>query len=121
MQGGTGAYAMNQNQRLIINHQMKGQGSHTLSLTGDLDVSTAPTLRKFIDRMIREGNVNLTLDLSKLSYLDSSGYVAIVDATRKTKATSGRLDVANMPRWMTEFFDLSVLDGENRSREIDAG
>jgi anti-sigma B factor antagonist len=98
------------NTKLTINHLSDNEDVHTVTLSGDLDVSTAPILRKFIEGMIREGNVKLTLDLSKLSYLDSSGYVAIVDATRKTKATAGKLDVANMPQWMSDFFDLSVLE-----------
>jgi len=101
---------MNPNGRLIIDHEPGDEDGHTLSLSGDLDVQTAPQLRVFIDRMIRQGKVNLTLDLSKLSYLDTSGYVAIVDATRLTRAGSGKLDLTNMPPWMTDFFDLSVLE-----------
>ena len=97
-------------EKLIIDHMPGEQDHHTLLLSGDLDIQTAPQLRKLIDRLIHEGNVNLILDLSRLSYLDSSGYGAIVDATRRTKATAGRLGLANMPAWMGDFFDLSVLD-----------
>lgn len=101
---------MNTNGKLVIDHSAAGENRYTLTLTGDLDVQTAPKLRRFINGMIREGKNNLILDLGNLSYLDSSGYGVIVDATRKTRATRGSLDIANMPSWIEEFFDLSVLE-----------
>jgi anti-anti-sigma factor len=100
---------MDTNGKLVIDHSQTDDNRCRLVLSGDLDIQTAPQLRKFIDRLIREGNINLTLDLGKLSYLDSSGYFAIVDATR---ATRGKVDIANLPNWMTEFFDMSVLDSQ---------
>jgi anti-sigma B factor antagonist len=101
---------MNPDGRLVINHSRGDQDTLTLVLSGDLDIKTAPKLRRFINKMIRAGNVNLRLDLSELSYLDSSGYGVLVDATRRTRATKGRLDLTNMPPWMVEFFDLSALE-----------
>lgn len=104
---------MDTNGKLVIDHSQIEGNQCKLELSGDLDIQTAPQLRKFIDRMIKEGNINLTLDLGKLSYLDSSGYFAIVDATRRTRATSGKLDLTNLPTWIHDFFDLSVLESKS--------
>jgi anti-sigma B factor antagonist len=115
---------MNLNGKLTISHSHEEMEGHTLELAGDLDVQTAPLLQRFIDRMIVEGKINLTLDLSRLSYLDSSGYGAIIDAGRRTKATSGKLDLANLPAWMSEFFDLTMLESsfgiESREKQEEA-
>ena len=81
-----------------------------LILSGDLDVRTAPILRNFIDKAINNGDVNLHLDLSKLSYLDSSGYVALVEANRRTRATSGSLSLTKLPQHLRDFFDMTVLE-----------
>ena len=96
--------------KLIINHSQEEEDSLVLFLSGDLDVQTAPQLKRFIDRMIGEGAVNMKLDLSRLSYLDSSGYIVLINATRSARGTRCRLNLTNMPPWMTEFFDLSALE-----------
>ena len=102
--------AVNPDEKLTINESREGKDILTLEISGDLDIKTAPKLKRFIDRMIQSGEVNLRLDLSMLSYLDSSGYGVLVDATRRTRATQGRLDLTNLPPWMTDFFDLSALE-----------
>jgi anti-sigma B factor antagonist len=95
---------------LIINHTTDEEDNLTLILAGDLDIQTAPQLRNFIDRLVREGALKVRLDLSQLSYLDSSGYGALVDATRMARSTECNVDFANLPAWITEFFDLSALE-----------
>lgn len=101
---------MNREEKLIINHSRDDGDTVLLSLSGDLDVQTAQQLRNFIDKYIEEGNTNLKFDLSRLSYLDSSGYGVLVDASRRTRTTNGKIDLTNMPPWMTDFFDLSALE-----------
>lgn len=101
---------MEQNGKLTIDHSREEQDTLILTLSGDLDVKTAPQLRNFLDKLMQKGVINLKLDLSKLSYLDSSGYGVLVDASRRTRSTKGRLDLENLPPWMTEFFDLSALE-----------
>ncbi len=101
---------MNPNGKLIINHTTDDENNNILIISGDLDIQTAPQLRRFIDEKIKEGTENLRLDLSQLSYLDSSGYGVLFDATRSTNNARCRLNTSSMPPWMTDFFDMSVLD-----------
>jgi anti-anti-sigma factor len=101
---------MNSKGKLIINQARDEGDTIILVLKGDLDIQTAPQLRRFIDSVTREGDVNLKLDLSKLSYLDSSGYVALVDASRRTRGSQGSIDFTNMPPWLTDFFDMTALE-----------
>ncbi|MFH1676663.1 MAG: anti-sigma factor antagonist [bacterium] len=96
--------------KLNISHTIEGRDTLKLELSGDLDVSTAPQLKKFIDRLINEGNTNFKLDLSSLSYLDSSGYGVLVDATRKIGIGQGKVDFTNLPPWFSEFFDIAALE-----------
>ncbi|HEX9743828.1 MAG TPA: STAS domain-containing protein [bacterium] len=101
---------MNKDDKLTI-VRSGGEGEPIiLMLSGDLDVRTAPKLRNFVESVIREGNLDIKLDLSRLSYLDSSGYGALVDANRRTKSTQGNIILTNLPRWMSEFFDMVSLD-----------
>ncbi|MCX6646737.1 MAG: STAS domain-containing protein [bacterium] len=101
---------MNREEKLIINQSMDDRDTVILALSGDLDIQTAQQLRNFIDKHIQEGNTNIKFDLSKLCYLDSSGYGVLVDASRRTRIKQGKVDLANMPPWMTDFFDMSALE-----------
>ncbi len=101
---------MKRTEKLIISQTKDDGDTVILSLKGDLDIQTAPKLRNFIKKFLEDGNFNLKLDLSNLSYLDSSGYGALLDASRLTGITRSKIDFTNMPAWITEFFDISALE-----------
>jgi anti-sigma B factor antagonist len=101
---------MNTNERLKIDHINDEDDVTTVSLAGDLDIQTAPLLRNFMESVVTGKTVNLRLDLSRLSYLDSSGFIALVDATRRNRLAKSHVDLTNMPPWITDFFDMSALE-----------
>ncbi len=49
------------------------EGCHTLSLTGELDVVTAPILEAALETLSQQGAREIVLDLHELSFIDSSG------------------------------------------------
>jgi anti-anti-sigma factor len=48
-------------------------GGARLHLTGELDIATAPALEAAVDAALKRGAQRLLLDLSDLSFVDSSG------------------------------------------------
>jgi anti-sigma B factor antagonist len=55
---------------------------HTLVLTGELDMASAPALEGMLQELCEGGAQELVVDLSRLTFMDSSGLNAIL----KTKA-----------------------------------
>jgi anti-sigma B factor antagonist len=55
-------------------------GHHTLTLSGELDVAEAPSLESMITRLCVEGLKGISLDLSRLTFMDSSGLHAVLHA-----------------------------------------
>lgn len=53
-------------------------GCHTLSLVGELDAATAPTLQAAVEELCRAGAREVVLDLHELSFIDSSGLRVIL-------------------------------------------
>jgi anti-sigma B factor antagonist len=51
--------------------------SHTLKLTGELHLRSAPILEEELERLCEDGITNITLDLRELSYIDSIGMAVI--------------------------------------------
>jgi anti-anti-sigma factor len=57
---------------------MPGPGRVDARLIGDLDLANAPLVRDELVRMIGEGLTRLSIDLSDLTFLDSTGIAALV-------------------------------------------
>jgi anti-anti-sigma factor len=64
-----------------------------LALAGELDLATAPMLRLRL-RELREAKVKVQLDLSEVSFIDSSGAHAITDALHDARAAGQELQIA---------------------------
>ena len=62
-----------------------------LAVSGELDLATAHTLRDVIALQIARGNTRLHLDLSHVSFMDSSGVHALAWAQQRARQGGGRL------------------------------
>ncbi|WP_320066223.1 STAS domain-containing protein [Micromonospora sp. RTGN7] len=62
-----------------------------LRLAGELDVSTAPELIEALDRLAEEGERHLLVDLTDLTFCDSTGIAAFVRGDNRAAARGGWL------------------------------
>lgn len=60
-------------------------GASTLAVGGTLDISTAPRLEQEIERLSTTSH-DVVLDLSGVSFMDSSGLSVLISATRRAAA-----------------------------------
>lgn len=54
-----------------------------------LDAFNAPELRSEVDRLLAEGVVNFVLDLSDVTFLDSSGMAVMVSLLKRARQAQG--------------------------------
>jgi anti-anti-sigma factor len=54
--------------------------THRLTLSGELDLASAPLLEQQIERLCDEGATELLLDLSQLAFMDSTGLRVILNS-----------------------------------------
>ena len=71
-----------------------GEGLTVVKLLGELDLSTAPQLEECLEGLGPDG-ADVRLDLSGLSFCDSSGISAIVTAFKRVSKQGGRLSIAS--------------------------
>lgn len=64
-----------------------------LELDGALDALTAPELRPIFDKLVADKRKRVTVDLGKVTMLDSSGVGAIVSLYKRVKAEGGKVEV----------------------------
>lgn len=69
----------------------KTQGWYVIKVSGDLDLYSAPDLLKKTMDILQQNIKHLHIDLSRISYLDSSGVGTIIKTLQAAKAKSIRL------------------------------
>jgi len=88
---------------------VQADGHITARVTGEVDLATASDLRQRLEAVIDAGTGNLEIDLSGVTFLDSSGLLVLLAARQGLHDTSRRLTVLNPSRAVHRVFELSGL------------
>jgi anti-sigma B factor antagonist len=83
--------------------------SATVSISGELDVYTAPELRTRLHELVDGGVGLLTLDLAGLSFIDSSGLGVIVGALKRLRERDGTLQLRAPSRSTAKVLEITGL------------
>lgn len=81
-----------------------------VSVTGELDVATAPDLRAALAQAVGTYQ-RITVDLSGLGFCDCTGLGALVAAARTAKAQGAEVRLRAVPRFLVRLLRLSHTDG----------
>lgn len=77
------------------------EGYHIVTPIGELDVYTVPLFRKVLLRLEGDRKHDLVLDLSKVTFIDSSGLGSLIETYQKVTSVEGTIVfVIENPRFM---------------------
>ena len=62
-----------------------------LEVEGALDAMTAPEIRPIFDKVVTDRRRHVTVDIAKVTMIDSSGIGAIVSLFKRVKADGGQV------------------------------
>jgi len=83
-----------------------------IKLSGRLDMNTSPDLRKAALRLYSKGKCNnLAVDLSKVSYIDTSGLATLVEILVTAKERCARLTLLGLNEKVRYLLDVNGLTG----------
>jgi anti-sigma B factor antagonist len=77
------------------------------AISGELDAYTAPDLRDTLEKALDEGISWLIMDLTDLTYLDSTGLGILVGTARKSRQADGDLAVVCDKPSLLRIFSIS--------------
>ena len=90
-----------------MRHTLRGQ-TLTVYLSGELDHHSASQIRQELDALIRDSRAHrLVLDLSSLTFMDSSGIGVILGRYNQMARRGGSLAVRKPSSQINRIFDLS--------------
>lgn len=90
----------------------KNEGTTRLLVAGEADVSCADRLRAELDAALAAQPTELVVDLSELSYIDSTGIGALVATAHRAADTGIAFSVANPQRNVARVLSLLGVDGD---------
>lgn len=67
------------------------ESTHVLAPSGEVDALTAPQLGRRLLGVVEEGKTRVVVDLSGVTFIDSSGIGVLLNALRHLRGRSGRL------------------------------
>jgi anti-sigma B factor antagonist len=85
-------------------------GQVTISLKGELDLSSVGKVQEELRRVEAEGPALLVLDLSSLTFLDSTGLRAVVTADERARENGRRFVVVRGPDAVQRVFTITRLE-----------
>jgi anti-sigma B factor antagonist len=87
---------------LDLEESQRGE-HHVLSVGGEIDVYTAPTLRERLDEVLNQGTRSLCIDLTGVQFLDSTGLGVLVGTMKKIGSEGSLVIVCNRPHILKVF------------------
>ncbi len=91
---------------LAIN-TMRGPDATVLGLSGELDIASAPALTRALDELQVAGAARLVIDLTQVTFMDSTGLRALLLARQRTEGSGQALVLRPGPHQVQRVFELS--------------
>src|SRR5256714_14914320 len=83
---------------------------NVLPLTGEIDLHVSPAVTQSLNAMTEKKPERIVIDLSRATYIDSSGLAALILAMQKVEAYGGRFFLTGVHETMRSIFETSRLD-----------
>ena len=81
-----------------------------VALEGEIDLHESPQVMDKLNPLIAKKSPSIHLDLSKVSYIDSSGLATFIDAMQRIQAYGGEFALIAMRESVRKIFEISRLD-----------
>lgn len=83
---------------------------NVLSLEGEIDLHVSPRVAVSLRQMIAKKPKQLVVDLSRVTYFDSSGLAVLIEAMQNVEKNGGKFALAGMQEPVRSIFDIARLD-----------
>jgi anti-sigma B factor antagonist len=83
---------------------------NVLPLKGEIDLHVSPVVTASLNAMIERKPERVVIDLSDVTYIDSAGLAALIQAMQKVEAYGGKFFLAGLQETVRSIFEISRLD-----------
>ena len=84
--------------------------TEVLALEGEIDLHRSPQLKQEISAIIDRRPACILVDLSRVSYMDSSGLAVLVETLQRLSGNGGKLGLFGLGQSVRHIFEIARLD-----------
>ena len=84
--------------------------THVIELRGEVDLYTAPEFKTHLHELIDEGKTHIVIDLSQVTYIDSTTLGVLVGGLKRLRRAGGSLVLVCTEASIVHIFDVTGLD-----------
>ena len=81
----------------------------TIHVSGEIDMNTSPKLRDILKTAVSQKMKRVTIDLSGVTYMDSSGIATLVEMLQTMTSVKGQLVLKGMQPQVKAIFEIAHL------------
>ncbi len=85
-------------------------GIPVVKTSGEIDTHSASKLKTAVNRLIDAGTIDLIVDLSNVSYMDSSGFGILLGAVKRVRAKGGVVNLVGCSEAVIRMLGITKLD-----------
>ena len=93
-----------------VKTEQVGENAHVVSLTGEVDLYTAPDFKQKLLELIGNGAKDVVVDLSETTFIDSTTLGVLVGGVKRLRPNGGQLSLVCSDRNITKIFEITGLD-----------
>jgi anti-sigma B factor antagonist len=93
---------------LSVTSRQEG-GSSVVSVAGEIDVYTAPSLRERLNDLVASGHYHVIVDLSAVEFMDSTGLGVLVGGLNRVRTHDGTLRLVCAQEKILKVFRITGL------------
>jgi anti-sigma B factor antagonist len=83
---------------------------NVLPLEGEIDLHVSPRVAASLDAIISQKPARVVVDLSGVSYIDSSGLAVLIEGMQKVETYGGKFLLAGLHDNVRPIFEIARLD-----------
>jgi len=83
---------------------------NVVSLSGDVDLSNSPQVRKVFTEILSDKNAQILVNLTDVTYMDSSGLATLIEAMQKAYKNGGSFRLFGVQGAVKNMFEIARLD-----------
>ncbi len=93
-----------------INTEQLSDDVYVISLTGEVDLYTAPEFKEQLVDIIGKGASTVVVDLTETTFIDSTTLGVLVGGVKRLRPEGGQLVLVCSDRNITKIFEITGLD-----------
>lgn len=79
-------------------------------IDGEIDIHSSSGLKKEFDKLTTKKTPKIVINLTKVTYVDSSGLATLVGILKDMRTYGGKMRLANMSPKIKSLFEITKLD-----------